>query len=549
MDSSDLATKENLAEILKNLNVNHSHIVETHKGLIVFCNNINDADFIVSETTCDILEQCKLKPIISEEVKAARSVIFKPRDFTLLNVPPEEIKNELNNKNDLKVDAVYIIKEIKSIKIKFTEVYMTKVCRKKGLRLFSRYIPAHNISNEEHIKLKSCYVCYEWEDHVAKDCPKKRINPNYKICPKCSRTDHTYNHCDVPQNQFKCIWCRESHHTLAYRCKIRKNFVNLKRKGQLPSSYASVTRKNSNLHENVTPKQDRSDVILTCICAAMIKNDEEPGCFNTVLNSLLGENQLPSVKMSQFAPPKLSETSIGNLFKKYVPNPIKDSNTQNRNTLSISRGNHSDESNWNNINTNRRDLTAMVENNKTENPELAQPAPVNETSRSASDATITVPRSDVIAPNTATVPTVDDGVPTPFEEEVLSEQTVQPLVQTSISTSTPRQEKTSVSRLNASQDSQNYLSCHEIDEPPTLDWSSFTIFKLGNVRKKLVAGEVVNKIKKNELIVIDANDTPPSLETIETLLNKHGVPPVKSLRENDFQKKLKSLTPSNLRNG
>ena len=382
-----------------------------------------------------------------------------------------------------------------------------------------------------------------------KNCPKKRKNPNYKICPKCSRTDHTYNHCDVPQNQFKCIWCRESHHTLAYRCKIRKNFVNLKRKGQLPSSYASVTRKNSNLHENVTPKQDRSDVILTCICAAMIKNDEEPGCFNTVLNSLLGENQLPSVKMSQFAPPKLSETSIGNLFKKYVPNPIKDSNTQNRNTLSISRGNHSDESNWNNINTNRRDLTAMVENNKTENPELAQPAPVNETSRSASDATITVPRSDVIAPNTATVPTVDDGVPTPFEEEVLSEQTVQPLVQTSISTSTPRQEKTSVSRLNASQDSQNYLSCHEIDEPPTLDWSSFTIFKLGNVRKKLVAGEVVNKIKKNELIVIDANDTPPSLETIETLLNKHGVPPVKSLRENDFQKKLKSLTPSNLRNG
>merc|ERR1712074_97954 len=97
---------------------------------------------------------------------------------------------------------------------------------------------------------------------------------------------HTHNHCEVPQNQFKCIWCRESHHTLSYKCKIRKNFVNLKRKGQLPSSYASVTRKNSNLHENVTPKQDRSDVILTCICAAMIEIDEEPGCFNTVLNSL-----------------------------------------------------------------------------------------------------------------------------------------------------------------------------------------------------------------------------------------------------------------------
>ena len=301
--------------------------------------------------------------------------------------------------------------------------------------------------------------------------------------------------------------------------------------------------------ENVTPKQDRSDVILTCICAAMIKNDKEPGCFNAVLNSLLEENQLPSVKMSQFVPPKISETSVGNLFKKYVHNPINESSAQTSNTLSMSRGDHSDESNRNNINNNWRDLTAMAEKNNTVSPVSVQSAVLHETS--SSDATIIVPQRGVGALNTATVLHDDDGEQTHVEEDVLNEQIVPPLAQTStsISTSTPRQEKSSLSRLNASHDSQNYHSCHEVDESPTLDWSSFTIFKSGNARKKLTAGEFVNKIKKKELIVLDANDTPPSLDTIETLLNKHGVPAVKSLRDIEFQTKLKSLTPTKLRNG
>ena len=138
----------------------------------------------------------------------------------------------------------------------------------------------------------------------------------------------------------------------------------------------------------------------------------------------------------------------------------------------------------------------MVENNNTVSPVSVQPAVLHETS--SSDATIIVPQRGVGALNTATVLHDDDGEQTHVEEDVLNEQIVPPLAQTStsISTSTPRQEKSSLSRLNASHDSQNYHSCHEVDESPTLDWSSFTIFKLGNGRKKVIAGEMVNKMKK-----------------------------------------------------
>ena len=122
----------------------------------MLCPNINDAEFIVSETTSEILRHIKLEPTIPEEIKSARSVIIRPRDSTLMNIPPDEIKTELNNKNDLKVDTVYILKEMKAIKIKFSQLADTKKCLKRGLLLFNRNIPVRDISNEEFIKLSNC---------------------------------------------------------------------------------------------------------------------------------------------------------------------------------------------------------------------------------------------------------------------------------------------------------------------------------------------------------------------------------------------------------
>ena len=95
VDDSELATKDNLEDVLRNLNVNISQIIVTYTGFIVLCPNINDADFIVSESTSEILRQFKLEPIISDEIKSARSVIIKPRDSTLMNIPPDDIKVEL----------------------------------------------------------------------------------------------------------------------------------------------------------------------------------------------------------------------------------------------------------------------------------------------------------------------------------------------------------------------------------------------------------------------------------------------------------------------
>ena len=570
VEDSELATKENLEEILKNLNVNLSQIIATQKGFIVLCPNINDAEFIVSETTSEILRHIKLEPTIPEEIKSARSVIIRPRDSTLMNIPPDEIKTELNNKNDLKVDTVYILKEMKAIKIKFSQLADTKKCLKRGLLLFNRNIPVRDISNEEFIKLSNCYTCYQWEDHMSKQCPKKIENPNYVICPKCSSTDHDYRSCLVPQSDFKCISCSENHHTLAFKCKVRKNFVNLKRKGELPTSYAGITRKTSLNYSNLTPKQDKSDIIMTCICAAIIKNDEEPGCFKDVLNSLLVENQLSQVNMSIFVPPKASNTRIKNLLHQTLnsnTNPIpKNSHPHPSSSHGIPRSNNEEiptghpyhtkpykgDRVWTNSNQNKRDPTNVAPLMLQSAPKCSKAVPLSSstqenprasTSTSNEDSTVPqsapkspkVPQSAIITEKNSSAPMLDQEA-----DEVLSQSSESPYEIVAPSTSTPRSEKRmSAMRLNSSEDSQKFDSCHE--EINETDWSSFTVYRRGSNRKRINTSDFIKYVDKNDIIIVDVNDCPPPMSTIKQLIEKYGLPEVESLRNEKFQQKLESI--------
>ena len=70
------------------------------------------------------------------------------------------------------------------------------------------HIPDHLFGNEGYKEIKYCYRCYAVNTHIANKCSKP---PDYKICSKCSSTDHIWSNCT--SSVVKCINCGRHHIT------------------------------------------------------------------------------------------------------------------------------------------------------------------------------------------------------------------------------------------------------------------------------------------------------------------------------------------------
>ena len=152
-----------------------------------------------------------------------------------------------------------------------------------------------NLSIEEYIHVQYCCRCYAIGDHLVRNCPYPE---EYKICSNCMSTEHTHKDCPTPEIK-KCVNCQNSaHHTLAFGCPKRKNYVASKSK-QVNSdvrptnvpifSYSDATKTNLSTSQDIKTAQ-----ILVAVSAEITKNSSS---FGAVLNSLLQENNLPSVKL------------------------------------------------------------------------------------------------------------------------------------------------------------------------------------------------------------------------------------------------------------
>lgn len=295
-----------LLQTLSSHNIYATRIITTKDGYIVLTRTDEDTEHLLSKDVSTQLKSKGFTPVTPPELKAKRTTIITRLDNHIYNNTPEDIKNEIINQNSWlsedDIEEIYKFPNSNTIKIIFLQTSAAKKAQTNGLLLFSMSIPPNQIQEETYIHIITCMRCYALEDHHTSQCQKPK---EYKICSECGELGHTWFTC--LNEEKRCINCGNNHRTLAMRCPERKKLITEKRQANTitstshtATSYSSAAKSapitstlpNINLHKDTPCK------ILTCLLHAHVCNIGEPGSFEKVLQEMLKDNNLPSVKVS-----------------------------------------------------------------------------------------------------------------------------------------------------------------------------------------------------------------------------------------------------------
>ena len=307
-----------LINVYKNFNIKIVDVFVNQKSFTTICSSADDADNLCSIEVINVLRQAGMAPITSPQLKARRSVIAKKISNEILNSSEEIIKEELLRANDWAVNHIESAKKFHNLpflKITFDSINMKEKCLKLGLNFRHLLIPDHLFENELFKEIKYCYRCYSVNTHIANKCSKP---PDYKICSKCSATDHIWRNCT--SNVVKCINCGGPHVTRSPSCPTRKDHLKIYQhpspKFKLsekdfppldksyPQTNASKTRE---VNEPMTtiPKNFEKyaavDIVyktMTCFGIAHSNSAGDRNRFNKNMLNLLKENKIPIVYMN-----------------------------------------------------------------------------------------------------------------------------------------------------------------------------------------------------------------------------------------------------------
>ena len=170
-----------------------------------------------------VLRQAGMTPIPSPKLRARRSVVAKKISIEILKSTEEIIKEELLRVNDWAANHIESINKFHNLpflKITLDCIDMKDKCLKLGLNFRHLHIPGHLFENERFKEIKYCYRCYAVNTRIANKCSKP---PVYKICSKCSSTDHIWSNCTF--EEVKCINCGGPHVTRSPSCPTRKDLL------------------------------------------------------------------------------------------------------------------------------------------------------------------------------------------------------------------------------------------------------------------------------------------------------------------------------------
>ena len=311
----------NILRIFRLNNVKCSKLMPLSDGYFAHCNSSSDVDTIFSSAVLNKLKHENYLPVTPGNLQARRTVISRYLDEVVCCHSQEEIIQEINSQNDwLTVELVVKFKSNTGVKLICETVDMAQRCIKDGFYMFNLSISPNTLKCEDYIQVSYCYRCYAIGEHLIADCPC----PNdYKICSNCSSDNHTYSNCPSPDTR-KCVNCKTStHHTLAYSCPKRKEYIasKLQQKSSTPVNYSDVAKSgNSNSTDSIV-------IAHILVTVAIEKTKDNPNLFNSLLNNLLIENHLPTVKLD----------SLSNLLPKSVVNQEgKLKNVSSHNSSSIS---------------------------------------------------------------------------------------------------------------------------------------------------------------------------------------------------------------------
>ena len=326
--------KDSLLKLCHKKLIKIAKITPIKGGFILIVNNDQEALKLFQSDIINVFENVGFKAKYPELLKSKHTIIGRNFDKSILDHSFEEIKNEINNKNEgITVSEVFPC-GYASLKFILSDIAMVERILNRGIQLF--YLSHRNFQKDVYVKLINCKHCGAIEQHVDHLCPDKSAPK----CVKCSATTHTKSNCS--QNFLKCLNCHSNHHTLAMKCPIRKKIVSEKRKElQRNNSFANVTKPKPNFvrrssalvearalpspGQSLTPPPSYlsfppppisppifappilpplpSIKISALLQISLLNELETPGCFPNVFNDLLKANGLCPLELGFYKIP------------------------------------------------------------------------------------------------------------------------------------------------------------------------------------------------------------------------------------------------------
>ena len=308
-ENSTLCSQKNLLLLLNNHEVRVTGVFVKQTEIIVSCASFDDAEKIFNDECRQLLANSDFEPLLPLELKAHRSVIINNVNNEIIRNDVEIIRQEIERCNPWsKVLEIFKFRNGRGMKITFSASAMASKCCDIGLSLFFLHIPNYQVKKDVFYNLLTCYTCYQVEDHTSAMCPKKLVNPNFKICSNCSEETHDYKICNIRPANYKCINCSGTHSSMSMTCPYRQDLLKAKRLSS-NTSFATKLKLSPNIN-SAKIDQNIMAKTLTITITAALKEQQSPGSFSTYLNTLLQLNDLPAINMGDISPPAIALDSV-----------------------------------------------------------------------------------------------------------------------------------------------------------------------------------------------------------------------------------------------
>jgi len=144
-----------------------------------------DNEFLTQHTDTNITHKLKSNGfhlVESMPARAARTLMAFRVGPSIIIHSPQVIQEEVARRNDVGVDELIILRNLKSpaIKIRLANSAEADKLLAKGIRAFSLIIPSYNVEKERYQSVNQCYKCYKF-DHTTTQC----TNTSSVCSPSC----------------------------------------------------------------------------------------------------------------------------------------------------------------------------------------------------------------------------------------------------------------------------------------------------------------------------------------------------------------------------
>ena len=185
-----------------------------------------DADKILNERMIERLKEKGVQVRLPPDWRVKRSVFVRGLDPIVGENDERVLKEEIERVNRwAKVSEIIRMRDPRTkkfythvLKIQFSDVGMCERACQEGLLAFSMRVAPDQIKREEYIPLLTCFKCYAYEAHIARDCPRQT-----QVCGECAQEGHNYRECKSENK--RCVNCNGPHRALAMACPIKRTCV------------------------------------------------------------------------------------------------------------------------------------------------------------------------------------------------------------------------------------------------------------------------------------------------------------------------------------